>query len=1059
MSEAIKATGGNAEQVDGALLALTQVFSKGKVSAEELNQIAERLPGTFTLFAQAAGKTGPELQKALEQGQVGLNDLMKFLALTGERYGATALEIAGSSQDAGARLTVAFQAMRLEVGNALQPLGAELQGAFAKFITEITPAVVSSAKAIAAVLSFFTTNEAAGGLARYALQLGAVALAIKGLQAASAGLIGLNIASWFTGAATAAKVTSSGMEVAAAKTITLKGALAGLGTAFKALLPFAVLTFSLDIIIRNFSQLKETEAAIRKIKEDQSTFRPGLTGPVPLNTAERRFAGASRETVADVQQRNQTYIAKLRKDLVLLERQARAVSNVVPDFNPISRGLQLFGLNPTENYEQQKKAQVELQKLKIQGVEEVLNLELGGYKTQAEIEKARLAALSNKFPSPAGEDKDKAADKARRDAEAAAADQQRLNEALAKARIALADAVFRNDMELIRKRYEYEQELEGKKRDLAVRSKTGGARESAAFISSYFGELDTLTNRLTEAGQAVETATQDLKLAKETAATTVGSAVSGGTSSAQTAQGYISKEQLRAYLISQGMGRTSGDFTNAGHRTPNHMLNAMDMGFTSPKYDSNYVAKTIEMERKLRATGAFGTQLFGPERDPRGHKDHLHVPTPGGKVPLTAGLASLMGIGAAGAGRQPTGVAAAARRDVTAEGGVDTAQANLDKAVAAQAMTAQLIKELSDVAGKSFVIDYTAAIREQNAALEDSASITQLRNELQLAGERPETIDAEIRKAEVMQRSTQLIADAKTELEGLDTTTAAGAQRATVLRDAIANQNIEIAKFKELTDAATAAQIAFNEAMRFRKDDRIGLGMQEGVQAYVESIGTMRDATKDLTLNGIKGVENAIFDLVTTGKTNFREFAADILRQTARMIIQQLVLGTIMRAIGGITGFSSGGAFGGGAADPLGAGGAFWNAKGNAFTGKGVAAYAMGGTFAKNNIVPYAKGGTFTNSVVSKPTLFKFAAGGTMQTGVMGEAGPEAIMPLSRGPNGKLGVASNGGGGTTNVTVNVDASGSKAQGDSGKSEQLGRAVSQAVQDELLRQRRPGGLLA
>ena len=120
----------------------------------------------------------------------------------------------------------------------------------------------------------------------------------------------------------------------------------------------------------------------------------------------------------------------------------------------------------------------------------------------------------------------------------------------------------------------------------------------------------------------------------------------------------------------------------------------------------------------------------------------------------------------------------------------------------------------------------------------------------------------------------------------------------------------------------------------------------------------------------------------------------------------------------------------------------------------------MGGTFAKNNIIPYAKGGTFTNSVVSKPTLFKFAAGGTMQTGLMGEAGPEAIMPLSRGANGKLGVSSSGGGGgTTNVTVNVDATGSKAQGDSGKSEQLGRAVSQAVQDELLKQRRPGGLLA
>ena len=118
---------------------------------------------------------------------------------------------------------------------------------------------------------------------------------------------------------------------------------------------------------------------------------------------------------------------------------------------------------------------------------------------------------------------------------------------------------------------------------------------------------------------------------------------SGGGGAPMTAGGYIDKEVLRKWLISQGMGRTSGDFTNAGHRTPNHMLNAMDMGFTAPQYDRNYVQKTIEMERKLRATGAFGNQLFGPERDPRGHATHLHVPTPGGKVPLTPGLAALMG--------------------------------------------------------------------------------------------------------------------------------------------------------------------------------------------------------------------------------------------------------------------------------------------------------------------------------------------------------------------------------------------------------------------------------
>jgi phage-related minor tail protein len=56
----------------------------------------------------------------------------------------------------------------------------------------------------------------------------------------------------------------------------------------------------------------------------------------------------------------------------------------------------------------------------------------------------------------------------------------------------------------------------------------------------------------------------------------------------------------------------------------------------------------------------------------------------------------------------------------------------------------------------------------------------------------------------------------------------------------------------------------------------------------------------------------------------------------------------------------------------------------------------------------------FTNSVVSSPTLFKFAQG----TGLMGEAGPEAIMPLKRDSNGNLGVRAGGNGGNVDVVVN-----------------------------------------
>jgi hypothetical protein len=65
-------------------------------------------------------------------------------------------------------------------------------------------------------------------------------------------------------------------------------------------------------------------------------------------------------------------------------------------------------------------------------------------------------------------------------------------------------------------------------------------------------------------------------------------------------------------------------------------------------------------------------------------------------------------------------------------------------------------------------------------------------------------------------------------------------------------------------------------------------------------------------------------------------------------------------------------------------------------------------------------------------------------------------MPLRRTASGRLGVESSGGVG--NVVVNVDATGSSVQGDQPDAEQLGRVIGQAVQAELIKQKRPGGLL-
>jgi len=72
--------------------------------------------------------------------------------------------------------------------------------------------------------------------------------------------------------------------------------------------------------------------------------------------------------------------------------------------------------------------------------------------------------------------------------------------------------------------------------------------------------------------------------------------------------------------------------------------------------------------------------------------------------------------------------------------------------------------------------------------------------------------------------------------------------------------------------------------------------------------------------------------------------------------------------------------------------------------------FADGAAFQGGRVIPFAKGG-----IVNKPTIFPMARG----MGLMGEAGPEAVMPLKRGSDGKLGVE--GGGGTTNITVHINA--------------------------------------
>ena len=103
-------------------------------------------------------------------------------------------------------------------------------------------------------------------------------------------------------------------------------------------------------------------------------------------------------------------------------------------------------------------------------------------------------------------------------------------------------------------------------------------------------------------------------------------------------------------------------------------------------------------------------------------------------------------------------------------------------------------------------------------------------------------------------------------------------------------------------------------------------------------------------------------------------------------------------------------------------------------------------------------GGGGSNTPIIPTPIYTAANGGRIPGGkasLVGEKGPELFTPASSGfvtPNHALG-------GSTNVVVNVDASGSSVEGDEGQGRELGRLISAAVQSEIIQQKRPGGILA
>jgi len=216
---------------------------------------------------------------------------------------------------------------------------------------------------------------------------------------------------------------------------------------------------------------------------------------------------------------------------------------------------------------------------------------------------------------------------------------------------------------------------------------------------------------------------------------------------------------------------------------------------------------------------------------------------------------------------------------------------------------------------------------------------------------------------------------------------------------------------------------------------------QKILDKYAESVRDVNSQIANSFVSTFKKLEDGLVEFVQTGVFNFRKLAQSIISDITRIFIRSQIIAPLTGGLGNI--------FGGGkqkiVKETLTSPGVLGALEIEAGRNRN----ALGNVIANNKIVPYAKGG-----LIDRPTIFPLAAGAALA----GEAGVEAIMPLRRGKNGKLGVEATGGG-IGNIVVNVDASGSSVEGDENRGRFLGEAIAVAIQSALIEEKRPGGLLA
>lgn len=244
----------------------------------------------------------------------------------------------------------------------------------------------------------------------------------------------------------------------------------------------------------------------------------------------------------------------------------------------------------------------------------------------------------------------------------------------------------------------------------------------------------------------------------------------------------------------------------------------------------------------------------------------------------------------------------------------------------------------------------------------------------------------------------------------------------------------ELALNKRYLDERLRDQEAYYSASDAQRSDWT-TGMREGFANWADTASDYASQSADLVNNAMSGLVGNISDALAGNKVDWEDWASSVLQSMQKIILNAMLVDSLRSASNSGFFSSIGGMFGAGAGAASGStpSGAYNSAA------SGIKLNAKGGAYASESLSAYS------NSIVSTPTYFAFAKG----AGLMGEAGPEAIMPLTRSADGSLGVRMVGtpgatsGGGDTIIHQHFNISGN---GDAALKQAMQEAARQGAND-------------